>query len=127
MDRLYRILGRQLVDEWIERGSIESSAHLLANIDLSEYDTPEKREKLFDWDFIMQTFSSDNRLARTDSYTVMLHPNYTLAAIENLAWCVEFEKAQMIQKRMRGWLDREKIWSPYTEIGQRRLLRIFSS
>jgi hypothetical protein len=126
MDRLYRILGRELVDEWIERGTVENSHHMLANIDLTEYDTPEKREKLFDWDFIKQTFSSD-RLARTDSHMVMLHPNYTLAAIENLAWCVEFEKAQMIQKRMRGWLDREKIWSPYTEIGQRHLLKIFSS
>jgi hypothetical protein len=126
MDRLYRILGHELVDEWIERGTIESSHHLLAKIDLSEYDTPEKREKLFDWDFIKKTFESD-RLARTDSFMVMLHPNYTLAAIENLAWCVEFEKAQMIQKRMRGWLDREKLWSPYTEIGQRRLLKIFSS
>jgi hypothetical protein len=125
MDRLYRILGRELVDEWIERGTIESSHHLLANMDLSEYDTPEKREKLFDWDFIKQGFTDGVELRET--HMIMLHPNYTLAAIENLAWCVEFEKAQMIQKRMRGWLDREKLWSPYTEIGQRRLLKIYSS
>jgi len=118
MDRLYRILGRDFVDMWIENGTLEFSHHELANKDLSDYDTPEKREKLF---------KRKPTIPKINARMIMLHPNYTLAAIENFAWCVEYEKAQMIQKRVRGWLDREKLWSPYTEIGQRRLLKIFSS
>jgi hypothetical protein len=56
---------------------------------------------------------------------VMQHPNYTMAFMEHEADKIEFEMANRIQKRWRGILARNDLWSPYTEIGKRRIMKMF--
>jgi hypothetical protein len=64
-------------------------------------------------------------LRRTGSILVRLHPYYTLAFVEHEADKIESEMATRIQRRWRGILARNDLWSPYTDIGKRRLMRMF--
>ena len=84
MDRLYRILGADFVNNWILDGSMTDNLNPWAQRDLSTYDTPEKR---------MEIVADEYQYTRTTRGTMMviLHENYTLAFIELAAEQVEFE------------------------------------
>jgi len=119
MDRLNRVLGAGLVEHWLNTGSISDDMNPWSRVDLSTYDTMEKRRE------IVRSEYDTVSLRRTGSIMVMLHPNYTLAFLEKEADMVESDMATRIQKRWRGILARNDLWSPYTEIGRRRLMRMF--
>jgi hypothetical protein len=119
MDRLYRILGADFVNNWILDGSMTDNLNPWAQRDLSIYDTPEKR---------MEIVADEYQYTRTTRGTMMviLHENYTLAFIELAAEQAEFDMAVRIQKRIRGVLARDRFWSPYTEIGRARINKMCS-
>lgn len=119
MDRLNRVLGSSLVEHWLDAGSISDDMNPWYRTDLSTYDTMEKRREIVNSEY------STVGLRRTGSLMVMLHKNYTLAFMEYDADQTEAEMAIRIQKRWRGILSRNDLWSPYTEIGKRRLMRMF--
>ena len=119
MERLYRVLGQELVEDWFERGSLTDSLNPWYLTDLSTYDTPEKRREIVESEF------RGGLLRRSGAGMVMLHPNYTLAFMELEAEDREHEMATVIQTWARGWLARNRFWSPYTEIGRARLIKIF--
>ena len=119
MDRLNRVLGAGLVEHWMDTGSLTDDMNPWYRMDFSAYDTMEKRRE------IAYSEYATVGLRRTGSLTVMLHPNYTLAFIEKEADTVEYDMATRIQKRWRGILARNDLWSPYTEIGRHRLMRMF--
>jgi len=119
MERLYRVLGQELVDHWIERGSLSDDFNPWYHRDLSTYDTPEKRREIVESEYRI------GLLRRTGSTMIMLHPNYTLAFIEREADEVEYNMAAIIQTHVRGLLARNRFWSPYTEIGRTRLIKMF--
>ena len=114
MDRLIRILGAPMVEHWIETGTISDDCNPWAYQDLSSYDTPEKRKEIVRTEIW-------RGWRRKGPIMVMLHPNYTLAFIEMEADRAEMEAAQNIQKRVKGMLTRNNFWSPYTEIGYKRI------
>jgi hypothetical protein len=119
MDRLNRVLGAGFVEHWMDMGSLTDDMNPWYRMDFSAYDTMEKRRE------IAYSEYATVGLRRTGSLTVMLHPNYTLAFIEKEADTVEYDMATRIQKRWRGILARNDLWSPYTEIGRHRLMRMF--
>jgi hypothetical protein len=119
MDRLHRIFGFDMIEDWIERGSFIDDTSPWVDADLTIYDTPEKRKEIVHSEYKGWARPHGSRM-------VMTHPNYTLAFIEHHADCVEFESAQIIQKRIRGMIARNQLWSPYTDIGKRRLEKIFN-
>jgi hypothetical protein len=121
MNRLNRVLGAGLVEDWMDAGSITDDMNPWYRMDLSTYDTMEKRKE------IVSTEYKQVGLRRTGSLMVMVHPNYTLAFLEHEADRVECDMATRIQKRWRGILARNNLWSPYTDIGKRRLMREFES
>ncbi len=119
MERLYRVLGQELVEDWVERGSLSDSLNPWYDLkDLSTYDTPEKRKEIVESEYRAG-------LRRTGAGMVMLHPNYTLAFIEHETEEREYEMATRIQSWARGWIARNRFWSPYTEIGRARLNKMF--
>jgi hypothetical protein len=120
MERLYRILGQELVEDWVERGSLSDDFNPWYTQDISTYDTPEKRREIVESEYRAQ-------LRRTGSTMIMLHPNYTLAFMEHEADEVEYVMATKIQSLVRGLLARNRFWSPYTEIGKKRLIKVFNS
>ena len=119
MDRLTRVLGPGLVEYWMETGSLADDLNPWYRMDLSTYDTMEKRKE------IVRAEYKQAGLRRTGSHMVMQHPNYTMAFMEHEADKIESEMANRIQKRWRGILARNDLWSPYTEIGKRRLMKMF--
>lgn len=118
MERLYRVLGQELVEDWMERGSLSDDFNPWYTQDLSTYDTPKKRQKIVKSEYSAQ-------LRRTGSTMIMLHPNYTLAFIEREADEIEYRMASVIQAHVRGLLAKNRFWSPYTEIGRARLIKMF--
>ena len=120
MERLYRVLGKGFVEHWMENGSISDDLNPWYTHDLSAFDTPEKRKEIVHYEY-----HSGPR--KTGSIMVILHPNYTLAFMEREADEIESEMATRIQARIRGWLARSRFWSPYTEIGRARLIKMFSN
>jgi hypothetical protein len=120
MDRLRRVLGDGLVEHWLNAGSLSDDMSPWYRTDLSTYDTMEKRKEI-----VFSEYGCG--LRRMGSIMVMMHPNYTLAFMEYDADQTEAEMATRIQKRWRGILARNDLWSPYTEIGRRRLMREFES
>jgi len=118
MERLYRVLGQELVEDWVERGSLSDSLNPWYLTDLSTYDTPEKRKEIVESEFL-------GGIRRSGAGMIMLHPNYTLAFMEHEAEEREHEMATRIQMWARGWIARNRFWSPYTEIGRERLIKMF--
>ena len=118
MERLNRVLGDNLVEYWMDTGSMSDDLNPWYITDLSTYDTPEKRREIV---------QSEYRWVprRTGDRMVILHPNYTLAFMEYKADEIEHEMATRIQTRMRGVLARNRFWSPYTEIGRLRINKMF--
>jgi hypothetical protein len=118
MDRLERVLGYKRFKYWVKNGSLSDDLNPWYDRDLSTYDTPEKRREIVKSEY--------NVLFRIKGKTlVMLHQNYTLAFMEHEADGVECEMATKIQSFVRGWIARNRFWSPYTDIGVARLNKMF--
>lgn len=118
MERLNRVLGEVLVEHWLEAGSLSDDFNPWYYTDLTTYDTLEKRKDIVE-------NVRRNGIRRKGPMLIELHPNYTLAFIEHKAEETEHEMATKIQTWVRGWLLRNKFWSPYTEIGRARLNKIY--
>jgi hypothetical protein len=121
MERLKRLLGESLVEHWMDAGSISDDANPWYHVDFSIYDTMEKRKEIVQSEYVRIS----RGVTKPWMTMIMLHPYYTLAFIEHEADKVEADMATRIQKRWRGILARNNLWSPYTEIGKCRLMRMF--
>jgi len=118
MERLCHILGGKRVDYWLETGSLSDDLNPWYHRDLSTYDTPEKRREIVKSEYnILFRIKGQNM--------VMLHQNYTLAFMEHEADMIECEMVTKIQSFVRGWIARNRFWSPYTDIGVARLNKMF--
>ena len=71
-DRAYMVLGKDVVDKWIEHGSFSDILLSMKNLDYLV--TPEKRKQFYD--------QYNQQLHRTSSICIRLHKNFTLAEIE---------------------------------------------
>jgi hypothetical protein len=69
------ILGKDVVDKWIENGSFTDNFDPVSTKNLDYLITPEKRKQFYD-------VYNQGELRRTGSVYVRLHKNFTLAEIE---------------------------------------------
>ena len=70
------VLGKDVVDKWIENGSFTDNFDPISTKNLDYLVTPEKRKQFYD------TYNQ-GELRRTGSKYVCLHKNFTLAEIEH--------------------------------------------
>ena len=76
-EQAYSVLGKERVDEWIERGSLSDDFHPLAYMVLDHWYDPIARQEYY------EEYLANNTPRKTGTVSVRLHPNFTLAEIEH--------------------------------------------
>lgn len=78
VEEAYKILGRELVDEWIQMGTFADSSDPIAFENLDHWCDPDSRKKYYE-----EHLAKHTTLRRTGSMCVKVHPNFTIAEIEH--------------------------------------------
>lgn len=77
-DEAYKILGQDVVDEWIQMGTIADSFDPIAFENLDYWCDPSSRKKYYE-----EHLAKHTGLRRTGSMCVKTHVNFTIAEIEH--------------------------------------------
>lgn len=75
-DNAYMVLGKDVVDKWIENGTFTDNYDPVSRKNLDYLVNPEKRKQFYDK-------YNQGELRRTGSISVRLHKNFTFAEIEH--------------------------------------------